>query len=286
MKNIILIAFVFTVLTGCASLSEIEIKHNDVDHEVRSDRKYMSCDINFYQVSHDGSGPVYGSIYQSVANRTFIYALMSSNAYADSAQFIIPGWKRIRRYGSGKGFSADIWLKNNDKEVVIAYRGTDFFEPQDWVFGNFNVYWKGQYQQAESVIDTVSKDFNGRSIISTGHSLGGGLAIHGSLYKEGVNAVVFNASPRIFNSKTYKNNSNSRLMISEKGETLEVFRKHHPALNDIDFEGPYDEFDFVSDLSVIEHGSYFIARGLTAVSASTGNKTALSIMEKNLGCEF
>lgn len=274
------------LLSGCASLSETEIVNNKKKHNVIEERKYMSCDIEYYQNSHDGSGPVYGYRYELVANKTFLYALMASNSYDSSAQFEIPGWNRFRRYKNGNGFSVDIWKNNASAEVVVAYRGTDFFQPQDWIFGNLNIFWKGQYKDAEKVIDILEQEFGSAQISTTGHSLGGGLALHSSLYGSNVNAIVFNASPRIFNSVEYVNNDNYRIVISENGEVLDKLRKKWPAFKTIDLDGPYDEFDFVYDMPHIEHGSYYIARGLTAVAASTGNNLAIDIMKNNLGCEF
>jgi hypothetical protein len=286
MKKIAIFLLVVAALNGCASVGEVPISNSGEKHKVMAGRKYMSCDVGYYQKGHDGSGPVYGPIYEIVANKAFIYALMASNSYDDAAQFIIPGWNRIRRYESGKGFGADIWENEEKTDVVIAFRGTNFLQPSDWIFGNFNVFWKGQYKESEEIVEKISSEFRGKKITATGHSLGGGLALHSSLYLGGVDAVVINASPRIFKSVEYENNKNYRLVLSENGEVLNMLRKRWPSLRKVNFDGPYDDFNFLSDFSVIEHGSYYIARGLTAVAASTGNDLAIGVMKKNLGCSF
>ena len=274
-------------LNGCSSLREVPLANSDSKHPVISDRKYMSCDIDFYQKSHDGSGRVYGDEYEGAANKAFVYALMTSNAYDDSVQFLIPGWNRIRRYESGKGFGADVWEKIDAPEIVVAYRGTNFLQVQDWIFGNFNIFWQGQYKDAKETVDLISKEFEGKKLTVTGHSLGGGLALHSSLYRNNTDAYVFNPSPRIFNSIEYENNNGSyRLVLSEDRDILNFIRKRWPTFKKLDFDGPYDQFNFLSDWSVIEHGSYYIARGLTAVAASTGNELALSVMNVNFDCNL
>lgn len=286
-KNLFCLILVVIALNGCSSLREVALVNSDSKHQVIDHRKYMSCDVGYYQKGNNGRGRVYGDEYERVANSSFVYALMASNAYNDSAQFLIPGWKRFRRYESGKGFGADIWENTERSEIVVAYRGTNILQIQDWIFGNFNLFWQGQYDDAKIVMDEISKEFSERKIAVTGHSLGGGLALHSSLYRNNTDAYVINASPRTFNSADYKNNTKSyRLVLSEDGDALNIIRHISPAFKKVEFDGPYDKFNFLSDFSVVEHGSYYIGRGLTAVAASTGNQLALDVMEQNMGCNF
>lgn len=282
-KKILFILSVF-LLNGCTSLHQVGIGEYSTDHVVRNDRVYMSCDVDHYR-NYKGRGiPAFPEDHNLVAEKYFIYALMASNAYKDNAVFEIEDWERVKRYESRKGFGADIYVNDRNKILTIAYRGTNWYEPQDWFFGNLNIYWKGQYEEAEQLVDMIYAEFSGYKIVATGHSLGGGLALHTSLYANGVDAIVFNSSPRVFKGKSYLNSMSKRIVISENGETLESLRRKWPAFNNINIDGPYDEFDFLKDLSIIEHGMYYLARGLTAVASAMGSEKAIKSMNKNLNC--
>lgn len=283
MKKIIITITI--LLISNPALSAISIPSYG-KHPVRQDIKYMSCDINFYQNGNGKEGKVYGNDYELVANKAFVYALMASNAYEKNPQFEIPDWNRLQSEDvtTWMGLSLNVYISIVRKEIVLAFKGTDKYSLNDWLFGNLNVFWKGQYGAAEKIIDKISNDYKGYKIITTGHSLGGGLALHCSMYRNNVDGYAFNSSPRIFNSKLYTNDQSYRLLISEKGEVLDALRKKWPSLKIFKLTETYSDFDFLKDSPVAEHGIYYIARGLTAVAASTGNGKAREIMRINLGC--
>lgn len=287
----VIIPWVFVlILSGCSSLS-ISTKLHE---ESRGDNnKYLSCDLSHYQNGHDNSGPVNGPEYRDIAKESWRYALISSNAYEDSPLFYINEWYLKERYESGKGFSADVYeLRDRSKnvtQIAIAFRGTNFFSIADWLFGNFNIYWEGQYAEARELVETLRKDEKYRSlpIVATGHSLGGGLALHVSLYYNDTNAFVFNTSPRVFAPSSRRNiPNNRRVIISEDKEILSNIISDNPSLNRDDIDAKYDKFDFLDDNIIAEHGMYYLARGLLISAASYGDTKAIRSLENNIGCKL
>jgi len=127
----------------------------------------MSCQADFYQKPR-----AYGERYERIANKVFVYALMSSNAYADTTQFILLKWKRIERICTKRDMSLDVLENEEEKKIVLAFTGTDSIK--DMLYGNFNIFSKGQYAETEKVLDRILSDeaYKEYKIIATGHSLG------------------------------------------------------------------------------------------------------------------
>ncbi len=109
------------------------------------------------------------------------------------------GWTRIREMGTSKGcedartgFLYHVWQRsvNGRTEIAIVFRGTSGW--RDWLYGNawwltrfFNDH--DQISQAREEAGKVIAEFKAREkaagrerprFVSTGHSLGGGLAQH------------------------------------------------------------------------------------------------------------
>lgn len=289
MKSIIISVFLI-ILIGCSSIIISTKPHEESREE---NNKYLSCDMKYYQNGRDNSGSTYGSLYREMAKNSWRYALMSSNAYEDSPLFYIDGWYLLDRYESGKGLSADVYeFRSNDKKVTqiaIAFRGTNFFSISDWLFGNFNLFWEGQYGEAKELVNKLrkNKQYASLPIIATGHSLGGGLALHISLYFNNIDAFVFNTSPRVFAPSSRKNiPDNTRVIISENKEILSNIISNYPAINHTDIEPVYNEFNFLNDNLIAEHGMYYLARGLLVTAASFGDIKARNALEKNVGCKL
>jgi predicted esterase YcpF (UPF0227 family) len=194
------------------------------------------------------------------SNEIYPYAIMSANAYDHKLQISIPGWKRIKRIKSNHGFSADIYNSDDEKSVVIAFRGTD--DKKDWPYANLKLSPGGQYSDADDLFSMILKENSGKKIITTGHSLGGGLAIHISLANEGVEAFVFNPSPRIFAGKNYGKYDNRIVLAYESGEILESLRKLFTTLKKIKIE-EY-RYNFLGGNIAGEHSSEPFARCMYA----------------------
>ncbi len=170
-----------------------------------------------------------------IAKQNYIYALMSANAYDKGFQVEIPKWKRVKRYVIQEhGFSADVYISDDNKNVVIAYRGTD--DLKDWIFGNADTDVHGQYADADNIFSTVYNEYAKANIMVVGHSLGGGLALHVSITHKDVDAVVFNTSPRVFVAKEVQRYKNKVVLIYETGEILTVVREIFTTLDKIDYE--------------------------------------------------
>ncbi|KTR82678.1 hypothetical protein NS277_12890 [Novosphingobium barchaimii] len=125
------------------------------------------------------------------------------------------------------GFNYAIYDKRNAagalERRVIAFRGTDSKQLADWFYGNLGSTQRDQglalYREERAKLD--AEGGKNVPIAVTGHSLGGAIAIQVSLENPGVDAYVFNTSPRY---TLIQPNANRRVAISERGDILEVLR--------------------------------------------------------------
>ena len=170
-----------------------------------------------------------------VAAKYAIYSMIASNSYhkTDRVKFPVEklGWIQVD--GNGKptdspteerksGLAYDIFEKENSNEVVFAFRGTD--RKKDYLTANLAIWpFSIQYTQAKKAFGEYIKSHPDKKVTVTGHSLGGGLALSMSV-RYGVDAVVFDSSPRIFDGLGDKHLPATRILIYEGGEILAVVR--------------------------------------------------------------
>ncbi len=172
-----------------------------------------------------------------IANNLLL-SFFSSIAYEERGlgEFAIPSqWKRrdTSIVDANTGLFAAVFLNESDKEVVVAVRGTEFWSLKDWT-QNFFPSLGGQADFARTEVEKIMEEYEGWSISITGHSLGGGLALQLSHELSGVNAIVFNPSPRIGDSRN--GYGNYRVVFRELYEPLAPLRGN-PSRRDDSVEG-------------------------------------------------
>lgn len=214
-----------------------------------------------------------------IAGKYAIYAMMASNSYHKTkrVKFAVEkaGWIQIDLQGkktsrptkeNKSGLAYDIYEKQGSNEVVFAIRGTDS-KLKDYGLANFSIPpLNKQYQEINKEFGDYKKNHPNKSFVVTGHSLGGGLAFSVSVH-QGVDAVTFDPSPRIFDGRNNIHLPAKRIAIYEDGEILEKFRRHSKKFSEVvPYEDIYEcKFDFGK---ASKHRGDFIARGLLQLGAT------------------
>jgi len=240
------------------------------DRETRkeNERLLMGCDPAFLIGQ-------YSKEHQEAAEEGAIFAMLSNNAYelGSRPHFNLPDNIQEINYtfdAEGTGLELRLYSRLKDEaidEVFVAFKGTD--GKTDKFNGN---YFKGQYDVSDKVIEDILSKYPNANIVATGHSLGGGLALHASLIYKGVHAYVFNPSYRVHNSDNY--NDNVRHSFQEKGDPLGFHRWlwKNPEQTKI------WKYNFVRKKN---HTSYSLARGLLMLAASGGKEQFTELLAKN-----
>lgn len=233
------------------------------------------------------------AITPELAEKYAIYAMMASNAYHDEkSKPNIPlksaGWILVDENGKETsnptkeyftGLAYDIYEKYDSNEVVFAIRGTDGFVVRDFMFANLSIGLSPQYEEMNEAINQYIEHHPNKKIVATGHSLGGGLSLgvsvhchYGDYVGHTIDAVTFDASPRIFDGIGDHHQKGNRTVIYQEGEILEFVRTHWKKLFEVvPKENIYKTKFELGEGKLSDHSIYQLARGLLNLSAKVKN---------------
>jgi len=287
-RPVILLVLLTIQITGCNLARNLDKPYQKVggppivpekslaiyggNHPNCSDVKFASTDYEHYRNFREQR-------YFDIAVESFQYAWMSSNTYEDyegkkpKFHFCSPErtnctWEQIERKRKWSGLGYHIYRSAVNNTIAIAFEGTKRDSINDSIFGNFTLLGYGQYAQARRLVKKQIAENPNMRIVTTGHSLGGALAIHAAIHHDNVTAYTFNTSPLV-HPPLIKQLSNSRIVvISEDRDILSQFRSRFFKISiKINPDDSYTEFDFVHSDNITEHSIYYLTRGLTMVAA-------------------
>ena len=213
----------------------------------------------------------YSEAHQFAAIEGAPYALLANNAYATAGtRFQLPaGWQSLKQGNEHRqiGLQYELfgWQESGQTQrLTLAFRGTD--ELIDWWHGAIT---GTQYQQALAITAGIRKQYPGLPLVVTGHSLGGGLALHVSMLMEQVSAYAFNPSPITRNPA--KPMKNRRVVYWEYDDPLHYGRRLLMQVPDAVFW----KFDFVKRDG---HKSEVLAKGLLMLAALNNDEYAQTLV--------
>lgn len=171
--------------------------------------------------------PITPRIARDVTN----YGLIANDVYERSSVFKSDSpYKRVDQDSHAiSGLFAATYIRGSDKaqpaEIVIAFRGTEKFDPRDWVSGNLSGALDSpggqrdarQYVEADSYARKIREQYPNARIVVTGHSLGGSLASYVG-NQMGVDTYTFDAARNGYS--TIAGNNHQQINVFVTGDIV------------------------------------------------------------------
>jgi pimeloyl-ACP methyl ester carboxylesterase len=306
LKELIIIISVVTLI-GCSTTNQSLI--DPAGEHIKSSKTADLRELNSEWFSKEGENNGIDNS-KKFAEASFIYSITAFDAYEyhfkskEHIPFPSPEiWTEAQppKFDENTGFYAKSWIRlkaNGEKELIVAYRGTEFSEWADWSRGNLFFtsfgFIDNQYEQsivyAKECVDYLTNTGTEvTDIILVGHSLGGGLAQYAQRFVDGSRAVVFDPSPnkgRLY-SFFYINSTNpsNSLRVYEDGEILQYLRWP------LDPDYVYDKSPNGSGIKTrwidtyawkpfAQHDMQDLSTSLIKIAAAAGNDNALDIIKQ------
>lgn len=231
-----------------------------------------------------------------------VYAMISSNAYhaADRVRFPVEilGWNQIKLDGTSAcdinstqdikkceatfedsltSLAYDIYENKEKSSLIFAFRGTDSI--LDYLTANAIFPFSPQYKKANSHFRKFFDKNQQKKMVLTGHSLGGGLALSSSV-RDGVDAVVFNSSPRVFDGLGDRHMPASHILVYQEGEVLEKFRKRWKKISEVIGEDDVFKTNCSFSDNVSEHRADHLAYCLLSLLPETATSSLIQIRDR------
>lgn len=219
---------------------------------------------------------------------------MSSNVYRDKNKyFALPGWRLDSREDSPSGLTIDVWTQGDPSSpdrVATVFRGTDGFNLDDWQ-ANLSIWPEPeQYFEAQHFFEKYvlhNERFKNSTLVVSGHSLGGGIAINVSLrwstHNRPVTAFAFNSSPRGFYRPYNDTPTAARTILSENAEFLSLSRKLWWSKIETIGKRNYNFMSFTNPMyrPFGEHKIYYFSRALLMLAIAYGDTAARETFRAN-----
>ena len=128
---------------------------------------------------------------------------------------------------SKSGREHKVFVNPKKKDVVIAYRGTDFSDKRKWFKDMLSdaailtgtQRYNRRFKQSQEHFDKVAGHYKGYKLSTTGHSLGGAIAEHINTNNEG----------RVYDSITYSRGTGPADVLRKKSNSVyDVSNRYDP----------------------------------------------------------
>jgi len=276
MKTLLSMSLAACLVAGCVTLGNEHAAVASCEEANRPETGFLGL--------HKPPGAEFA--YQDYAEQTYLYSQMSDNAYDRTSPWHLP--ERFREVDAvddkdGTGFAAKIFEEGPQEaptRIIVSFRGTEgsLLVSRDWWNGNFRMK---QQRQAENYYQLWRAKYpDSVPFVTTGHSLGGALALQISINYVGVPAYVFNSSYRVRQRGIEA--ENQRLSIAETWDVANLVRYGLPNPTILHLRG----FDCTEGSPITNHGMTALARCLTRIAAAREDAAVESLRANQASCSL